>query len=101
MVRVIEFCLGIALIGFFAVAKFGLWDGMPGYLKQIRGEEPPAQPVNIWSKDYDPATAPPPVFYANCDAARAAGAAPMRRGAPGYRLDLDRDRDGTACEPWR
>jgi len=38
------------------------------------------------------------VYYANCTAARAAGAAPLYRGAPGYRSALDRDGDGIACE---
>jgi len=37
-------------------------------------------------------------YYANCDAARAAGAAPLNRGDPGYRSGLDRDDDGVACE---
>ena len=37
-------------------------------------------------------------FYQNCDEARAAGAAPIRRGEPGYRPALDRDNDGVACE---
>jgi beta-lactam-binding protein with PASTA domain len=37
-------------------------------------------------------------YYKNCDAARAAGAAPISRGAPGYRPALDRDNDGIACE---
>nr|WP_240049024.1 excalibur calcium-binding domain-containing protein [Parerythrobacter lutipelagi] len=38
------------------------------------------------------------VYYANCDAVRAAGKAPLRRGDPGYRPALDRDSDGFACE---
>lgn len=38
------------------------------------------------------------VYYANCDAARAAGAAPLYRGDAGYRSGLDRDGDGIACE---
>ncbi|NGQ94986.1 nuclease precursor [Brevibacillus sp. SYP-B805] len=38
------------------------------------------------------------VFYANCSEARAAGAAPIYRGEPGYRPKLDRDNDGVACE---
>lgn len=38
------------------------------------------------------------VYYANCTAARAAGAAPIRRGEPGYGRHLDRDGDGVACE---
>lgn len=37
-------------------------------------------------------------YYANCDAARAAGAAPLHAGQPGYRPGLDRDGDGIACE---
>ena len=47
--------------------------------------------------------APPPVesidvYFANCSAARAAGAAPLLRGEPGYREAMDRDKDGIACE---
>lgn len=45
-------------------------------------------------------TTPPAtgVYYANCTAARNAGAAPIYRGEPGYRPALDRDGDGIACE---
>lgn len=38
------------------------------------------------------------VYYPNCAAARDAGAAPVRRGQPGYGAHLDRDRDGVGCE---
>lgn len=38
------------------------------------------------------------VYYANCSAVRAAGAAPIRVGQPGYARHLDRDGDGIACE---
>ncbi|MFD1424932.1 excalibur calcium-binding domain-containing protein [Laceyella tengchongensis] len=38
------------------------------------------------------------VYYANCKAARAAGAAPLYKGEPGYSSKLDRDGDGVACE---
>ena len=38
------------------------------------------------------------VHYANCSAARAARAAPVRRGDPGYGRHLDRDGDGVGCE---
>jgi Protein of unknown function (DUF1524)/Excalibur calcium-binding domain len=39
-------------------------------------------------------------YYENCDAARAAGAAPIRRGTRDYAANehLDRDGDGVACE---
>jgi hypothetical protein len=43
-----------------------------------------------------PVTAP--ASYENCDAARAAGAAPIAQGQPGYRPELDRDSDGVACD---
>ena len=37
-------------------------------------------------------------YFANCDAARAAGAAPVHSGDPGYSRRLDRDGDGVGCE---
>lgn len=42
----------------------------------------------------------PPInrAYRNCAEARAAGAAPIRRGEPGYGPHLDRDNDGIGCE---
>ncbi|MDO3650970.1 excalibur calcium-binding domain-containing protein [Nocardia mangyaensis] len=48
-----------------------------------------------------PTAEPPPAstaYYQNCAEARAAGAAPMYVGDPGYRSGLDRDNDGIACE---
>jgi uncharacterized membrane protein YsdA (DUF1294 family) len=40
-------------------------------------------------------------YYPNCSDARSAAAAPLYRGDPGYRPELDRDNDGIACEPYR
>lgn len=37
-------------------------------------------------------------YYKNCDAVRAAGAAPIHTGEPGYSGKLDRDGDGVGCE---
>lgn len=37
-------------------------------------------------------------YFPNCTAARQAGAAPVRRGSPGYGPHLDRDGDGIGCE---
>jgi len=39
--------------------------------------------------------------YPNCRAARAAGAAPLYAGQPGYGPHMDGDGDGIACEPYR
>ncbi|MFF2244268.1 excalibur calcium-binding domain-containing protein [Arthrobacter sp. NPDC058130] len=36
--------------------------------------------------------------YSNCAEARAAGAAPVYSGEPGYGSHLDRDHDGVGCE---
>ena len=44
------------------------------------------------------APAPSSVYYANCAAAKAAGAAPLYAGQPGYRPAMDGDSDGVACE---
>ncbi|WP_085808438.1 excalibur calcium-binding domain-containing protein [Sphingomonas sp. TZW2008] len=40
------------------------------------------------------------VYYSGCNDARAAGAAPIHRGEPGYRPEMDGDSDGVACEPY-
>ena len=58
---------------------------------------PPAPSVR---RDYT-ARANPTVFFRNCREARAAGAAPIYRGQPGYRPEMDGDNDGIACEPYR
>lgn len=60
-------------------------------------EEPVKEPVGDNTGTGDGATAPS-VYFVNCDAARAAGAAPIAQGQPGYRSELDRDNDGTACD---
>ena len=39
--------------------------------------------------------------FSNCAEARAADAAPVKRGEPGYGPHLDRDGDGVGCEPRR
>jgi hypothetical protein len=77
----------------------------------VAAEAPPAAPVTVTQAPpngiYDPPAAPAPnystpkassAYYKNCSEARAAGAAPLRRGEPGYRSALDRDDDGVACE---
>lgn len=55
---------------------------------------PPSRPAS-----FKPAYRPG--AFANCAEARAAGAAPVRRGEPGYGPHLDRDNDGIGCEPYK
>lgn len=38
------------------------------------------------------------VYYRSCAAMRAAGAAPIRLGRPGYRTALDRNHNSVACD---
>lgn len=38
------------------------------------------------------------IYFPNCASARAAGAAPIRAGRPGYGRHLDSDGDGIGCE---
>jgi len=45
-----------------------------------------------------PSTQSSSAYYKNCTAARAAGAAPVYAGQPGYGKHLDRDGDGVGCE---
>jgi hypothetical protein len=62
------------------------------------------QPAPVQPAAPAPAPVPVPVappaaaYYANCAAVRAAGAAPIRVGQPGYSSKLDRDGDGVGCE---
>lgn len=71
-------------------------------------ESPPARdagPYNVVRSAYGSATpasrAESSVFYSGCREVRAAGAAPLYRGQPGYRPGMDGDDDGIACEPYR
>ncbi|WP_146908813.1 excalibur calcium-binding domain-containing protein [Arenimonas daejeonensis] len=60
-----------------------------------RSAPPPANANNLSGAQPARGSA---VYYANCTEARAAGAAPVRRGDPGYASHLDRDNDGVGCE---
>jgi Excalibur calcium-binding domain/Protein of unknown function (DUF1524) len=62
----------------------------------VTGKVPVAAPTKPAASTGSPGTR----VFANCAAARAAGAAPIRRGTPLYAANqgLDRDMDGVACE---
>lgn len=80
-------------------AALGFWGPSCGGL-DVKPAPPAPQPV-VPQPRPEPAPAPPapaPAYFANCAAAKAAGAAPLYRGSPGYRAGLDRDGDGVACE---
>jgi len=62
---------------------------------------PAPRPVPAPQPAPAPVPAPQPeadAHYQNCDAVRAAGAAPIRSGDPGWQPKFDRDGDGVGCE---
>jgi hypothetical protein len=90
-----------------AAGKAPLRRGEPGYRSGLDGDADGIACEVATTRPRTVAPPPPPapepsgggdVYYENCSAARAAGAAPLYRGEPGYRAGLDRDGDGVACE---
>ncbi|MCU1603689.1 MAG: hypothetical protein JWP46_154, partial [Modestobacter sp.] len=90
-------------------AAYGLWvtqaehDAIDRVLAGCPDEPVPA--TGTPAPEPAPVPAPDPVPelaqgapFANCAAARAAGAAPLHRGDAGYSPAMDGDGDGTACE---
>jgi hypothetical protein len=74
----------------FSVVLWG--DRIPDMLTSI------VQYQRNLGRDHAP---PPGAYYPGCNAARAAGVAPIYAGEPGYRPQMDGDGDGIACEPYR
>ena len=103
----------------FAIARYDSRDGYGRHTREddylaadfvsppaVGCEVPaPASPAPAAAPSPAPAPAavpaPPPVAnasYKNCDAVRAAGAAPIHAGDPGWAPKFDRDGDGVGCE---
>ncbi|WP_051276334.1 excalibur calcium-binding domain-containing protein [Marmoricola sp. URHB0036] len=59
---------------------------------------PPVATSQAQPSGQEAATPPATGPFANCAEARAAGAAPVHKGDPGYSPQLDGDSDGTGCE---
>ena len=51
-----------------------------------------------WLKTITRSNGSDDVYYDNCDAVRAAGAAPIFEGDRGFRQQFDGDGDGVGCE---
>jgi endonuclease YncB( thermonuclease family) len=58
----------------------------------------PFADVPVATAPPEPTPAPTSIRYQNCDAVRAAGAAPIHAGDPGWQSKFDRDGDGVGCE---
>ena len=89
--------------------KYGLWvkpaeaDAMRRVLGDCDGF-PAVEDAHPWpapvpaSKPTNSSSSGGSTYFTNCDAARAAGAAPVHAGDPGYGKHLDRDGNGVGCE---
>lgn len=101
--------------GLDPAAASGPVDALAPGAAPVAGHEPAPQPAP--PPEFVPAPAPAVVaepapapqaaaepvvpaaaYYANCTAVRAAGAAPIFAGDPGYGTHLDRDQDGIGCD---
>jgi len=85
-------------------AKIGLWAGSFQMPADYRAANPrPAARPETRARAIAPdrSAAPSGTFFRNCKEAWAAGDAPIYRGQPGYRPEMDGDGDGIACEPYR
>jgi hypothetical protein len=105
---------GLTLIeNSLAIARYDSRDGYGSHLResgyvtadaastQLACPAPTPEPTPAPAPEpgSEPEPAPPSsVHFKNCDAARAAGAAPVYRGDPGYGSHLDRHNDGIGCE---
>ncbi|WP_308128215.1 GmrSD restriction endonuclease domain-containing protein [Modestobacter italicus] len=85
-------------------ATYGLWvtqaehDAIARVLDTCPAEPIPA-PAPAVDGSAEPSTAETSTEpFPNCEAVRAAGAAPLHRGDPGWSDRMDGDGDGTACE---
>jgi Excalibur calcium-binding domain/Protein of unknown function (DUF1524) len=91
-------------------SAYGLWvtpaehDAIAGVLASCPAEPVPAPsapapaPAPAPAAPADVPAGTPAAPFANCAAARAAGAAPLHRGDPGWSDSMDGDGDGVACE---
>ena len=109
-------CLALSIVAVRSQAHSGGLDGEGCHTNRKTGEyhchrgsggRAPAADPSLRLRDVPRYNAPrrgspaPGQAFRNCSEARAAGAAPVHRGEPGYGAHLDRDNDGIGCEPYR
>jgi hypothetical protein len=70
----------------------------PIYAARTPALHPPVPSENVLRPRTTISPATRSASYANCDAVRAAGKAPIHPGDPGWRPKFDADHDGEGCE---
>ena len=94
-------CSGQVALSTAQRAIAGDWTAAAAKYNKIEVRQPTTRPA---PRPAPRPTTPPPAtgggstYYVNCTAVKAAGAAPIHVGEPGYSRKLDRDGDGVACE---
>lgn len=78
LISLVVFVVGMVITNFAAIRSY-----LPtGLLDATTGDQPAY------------------LYFPNCSVARTTGHAPIRAGSSGYRIGLDADGDGIACEPY-
>jgi hypothetical protein len=90
----ITYFIGAVVVG--AAVGIGTVAISPGGLATIAAT---ARPVTVPLGLARTRPPQPGDYWPGCNAARAAGSAPIYQGEPGYREGMDGDGDGIACEP--
>jgi len=88
----------LILVGVSSLAVFG---GVLFLTAPAARGHPPADPTTTATAAPSAAAVEASVHYAGCNEVRDEGKAPLYRGQPGYRIGMDGDNDGIACEPHR
>jgi hypothetical protein len=93
------FGIAFGVAAFFALEST---DPQPPASQEVRPSQPFVASLDGSNARVDDRVSPSPQTpFRNCAQARAAGAAPVHRGDPGYGEHLDGDLDGVGCEPYR
>ncbi|WP_100331930.1 thermonuclease family protein [Bacillus xiapuensis] len=83
-------------VGIWSIENYATKDGYK--TKEKEQKAPAPKPALKAEPKPEPQLKKENVYFKNCAAVRAAGAAPIHRGEPGYGSHLDREGDGIACE---
>lgn len=81
-----------------AAGKAPLDKSEPGYRAKLDGDHDGTACQDIGPQPVVTGPASTDIYYASCSVVRNVGKAPLFRGQPGYRSELDRDNNGVACQ---